>query len=152
MSQPAPTARLLLTVLRRFEVDLQRRLHEDGFTDVSVAQTNVLRHLNPEGMRLSALAADAGISKQAGSQAVKMLVARDLVRIEPDPADARAKRVIYAERGRALVARAIVHVMAIEREWAERLGEDAYVALRRDLSVLSTGNESVSGSTGFSGI
>ena len=137
MSEPAqPTARLLLRVLRRFEEALQERLHADDFDDVTVAQTNVLRHLNPEGMRQSELAHDAGISKQAASQAVRALQSRDLVRVEQDPTDARARRVVYTERGQALIHCAIDHIGALEGEWMSALGEAEYRQLRSLLQQL----------------
>lgn len=128
----------MLWALRSFETELQRRLAEDGFEDVTVAQSGLLRHLNPEGMRLGDLAADAGISKQAASQAVKLLEASRLVRVGPDPDDRRAKRVQYTRRGRALVEAAIVHIVAIEREWEVALGQRRYNAMREGLSALSS--------------
>jgi len=133
MSAQEPTARLMIRALRGFEEELQRRLYADGFQDVSVAQTNVLRHLNPEGMRLSELAADAGITKQGGSQAVKLLAARGLVAVESDESDRRAKRVVYTERGRALIACALAHIVVLEQEWSDRLGQDRFEALRSAL-------------------
>lgn len=136
MDHPKPTARLLISALRAFEADLQERLHADGYHDVSVAQTNVLRHLDLEGMRMNDFARDAGITKQAISQAVKALVARDLVRVEPDPDDGRARRVMYTERGLAMIHRAREHVLLLETAWAERLGHDRYVQLRQMLSEL----------------
>jgi DNA-binding MarR family transcriptional regulator len=131
-----PTARLLVRVLQGFETELQARLHADGFTDVTVAQTNVLRHLNPDGMNQSALARDANLSKQAISQAIRALRARDLVAVEPDPSDQRAKRVVYTDRGRALIQCAVVHVLALEQDWQGRLGQDAYHAFRNALAAL----------------
>lgn len=135
---PEPTARLLIAVLRRFEDDLQDRLARSGFEDVTVAQTNVLRHLDPDGMRLAELAHDAGITKQAVTVSVRGLVARELVTLGPDPDDGRAKRVSYAPRGKALVACAIAHIRDIEAEWSAALGEDRYADLRGALEALGT--------------
>lgn len=126
----------MLRALRRFEAQLQQRLHEDGYTDVTVGHTNVLRHLDSEGMRMGALARDAGVTKQAVTQAVRALAARDLVRLEPDPDDARAKRVVYTDRGRALVRCAVDHVAALEQRWADRLGPREYAGLRDALAAL----------------
>jgi len=131
-----PTARLMVRALQAFENQLQACLHADGFSDVTVAQTNVLRHLDPEGMSQRALAQDANVSKQAISQAVRALQARHLVEVTPDPEDARAKRVVYTERGRALIASALPHVLELERRWQEHLGADGYHALRLGLAQL----------------
>ena len=126
----------MVRALRRFEDQLQQRLHEAGYRDVTVGHTNVLRHLDPDGMRMSALAHDAGITKQAVTQAVRALKARGLVDLVPDPDDARAKRVIYTERGRSLVGDAITHIIELEHAWREVLGDDAYVSLRASLEAL----------------
>lgn len=131
-----PTARLLIAALRSFEEDLQARLVADGWTDVSVAHTNTLRHLDPEGMQMHALARDAGVTKQAVTQSVRTLVERGLVEVVPDPDDGRARRVVYTERGRRLVRAAIGHIRAIEAAWAQTLGEDGYRGLRAGLARL----------------
>ena len=132
-----PIARLMLRALRRFEDELQSKLHNDGYEDVSVALTNVLRHLDRDGMKLTELAKDAGISKQAASQAVKALVARDLVSVADDGSDGRARRVVYTERGNALVASAIKHVYELEQRWQTELGTADYQTLRKVLMFLS---------------
>lgn len=138
MSAPEPTARLMLLALRQFEAELQRRLQAGGFEDVHVAHTNLLRHLNPEGMRLSALASDAGLTKQAVGQSIRALEARDLVQVVPDPDDRRAKRAVYTDRGRALVALSIEHIVDIEAIWSDRLGSETYAALRASLAELGS--------------
>lgn len=130
-------AQQMLWALRRFEADLGQRLVDDGWVDVTVAHTNLLRHLNPEGMRLSELAADAGVTKQAAGQGVKPLVARGLVELAPDPDDGRARRVLYTDRGRALIQCAIRHLHAIEAEAVELLGDEGYAALQAGLSRLN---------------
>jgi len=135
MSQE-PTARLMVRALQAFENDLQAHLHAEGFGDVTVAQTNILRHLDPDGMSQQALAHDANVSKQAVSQALRALKARELVAVEPDPDDARARRVVYTDRGRALIAAALPHIVAIEGRWREALGDEGYEALRHGLERL----------------
>jgi DNA-binding MarR family transcriptional regulator len=137
-SPQAPTARLILAALRSFETTLQQRLHDDGFDDVSISQTNLLRHLNSDGMKLHQLAHDAGMSKQGVSQGVRTLQARDLVAVEPDPHDRRAKRVVYTDRGRALIACAIKHVIELEQDWQQHLGLDGYSAVRQQLVEMAT--------------
>ena len=52
-------------------------------------------------MRTTDIAARAGITKQAVGQIVDELEALGYVRREPDPADARARLVVYTERGKA---------------------------------------------------
>jgi DNA-binding MarR family transcriptional regulator len=135
--QNTPTARLLIAALRAFEHALLERLHADGYDDVTLAQTNALRHLDNDGMRMVDFARDAGVTKQAISQMVKSLTAAGLVTVEPDPDDRRARRVVYTERGRAMIARAVVHVIALEQAWQAEIGEEAYLRMRASLARLA---------------
>lgn len=128
-----PTARLLLHVFRAFEEDLLRRLAEAGHGDVTASHVNLLRHLDPGGLRMSALAKDAGLSKQAVSQLVRPLIARDLVALVPDPDDRRAKRVVWTEYGREVLHASIAAVGGIELAYIEALGERRYGELRESL-------------------
>lgn len=45
---------------------------------------------------------------------------------EPDPADRRAKRIVYTERGRMVFSTRREVIEGIESEYAERLGPRAY--------------------------
>lgn len=126
----------MMRALRVFEEDLQAHLAEHGFADVTLGQTNLLRHLDASGMRLGELAVDAGVTKQAVTVGVRGLVARDLVELVPDPEDGRARRVVYTNRGQRLIAAAVTQVVSTEARWREQLGEDGYNALRRTLSTL----------------
>ena len=60
---------------------------------VSAAHIHITRHLAVEGSRLTDLASAAGMSKQAMGNLVDQCEAWGLVTPEPDPLDARARRV-----------------------------------------------------------
>ncbi|MDD0816102.1 helix-turn-helix domain-containing protein [Curvibacter sp. HBC28] len=66
---------------------------------VSAAHIHITRHLALEGSRLTDLAASAGMSKQAMADLVTQCEAWGLVRREPDPLDARARRVCFTATG-----------------------------------------------------
>jgi len=68
---------------------------------VGAAHIHITRHLPEEGMRLTALAQAAGMSKQAMGTLVNQCEAWGMVVREEDPLDARAKRVVFTATGLA---------------------------------------------------
>ncbi|MFN3830157.1 MAG: MarR family winged helix-turn-helix transcriptional regulator [Tepidimonas ignava] len=66
---------------------------------ISAAIVHITRHLPLAGARLSELAASAGMTKQAMGDLVDQCVAWGLVRREPDPRDARARRIVFTPTG-----------------------------------------------------
>ena len=129
-----PTARLLLDAFRAFENELVVILDSKGFTDVTTGNFNILRHLNPEGMRLSELARDAQISKQAIGKMIKDLEHKAYVEIVSDDSDGRAKHVRLTAKGRKLIEIAITAVSTMERDYQALLGKKGYDTFRRSVS------------------
>ena len=134
--EAAPTGRLLIRLFRRFEARVVEGLVEAGFDDVTLAHLSVLRHLDLEGLRISALARDAGVTKQAMGQMVKELVGRGYIRVGPDPTDGRAKLVSYSKEGLRLIMTAREVVADLERQYRHALGEDSYHQMRQALIAL----------------
>ena len=66
---------------------------------IGAAHIHITRHLALKGSRLTELAAAAGMSKQAMGDLVAQCEAWGLVRREPDPLDARARRIVFTETG-----------------------------------------------------
>lgn len=131
-----PLARLLLKAFRGFEERLLQHLADAGHDDVSASHIHLLRHLDPGGLRMSQLAADAGLSKQAVSQLVRPLIQRDLVALTPDPDDGRAKRVVWTDHGQLVLQAAIRAATEIESDYIDLLGEETYLATRTTLERL----------------
>jgi DNA-binding MarR family transcriptional regulator len=111
-------------------------LAENGFGDVTPAQTAVLRNLGEDGSRPSDLAADAGVTRQAITKVVDELEQLDLVRRDPDPDDGRGVIVRYTDRGRAGLAIARKRMLALERAWAAQVGADRWAEVRSTLEIL----------------
>lgn len=109
-----------------------------GFEDVRPAHFTVFQHMPPEGMRLTALADAALLTKQSMGYLVDDLEAHGYVERVPDPADRRAKVVRLTERGRRVDDTVRAVILEIESEWAARLGEDEYQHLTRILRKLIT--------------
>jgi len=134
MGYRPPLQELLSTVLHTYTAEFERQLADAGFPDLSLPLgTNVLRFLNDDGMRLTAVAELAGLSKQAISQQVAYLEAHGYVTTAVDATDRRAKILLLTPRGRAsqLVARRLFG--EIEQRWHSRIGTDAMHQLRDSL-------------------
>lgn len=138
-----PTARLMILAFREFERGLLRELKKQGISDVTPADFNVLRHLDPEGLQLTILAEHAGLSKQGVGKMVKDLEGKGYLRVKADKHDARAKVVTYTRKGEALIHKAIVIVGEIEKRYEILLGSHNYQNLREGLlTLLEKGNHS----------
>lgn len=82
---------------------------------IGAAHIHITRHLALKGSRLTELAHNAGMSKQAMGDLVNQCEAWGLVRRESDPLDGRARRVVFTEVGLAWLEafrRAVAHAQA----------------------------------------
>lgn len=102
--------RLMGMALRRFDERVLHLMAHDANVplalsnlaardQVGAAHVHITRHLSRSGSRLTELAQAAGMSKQAMADLVGQCEAWDLVRREPDPHDARARRIVFTATG-----------------------------------------------------
>jgi DNA-binding MarR family transcriptional regulator len=134
----ADLARLLLNATRAFEREMIARLAEAGLDMLAPRHLPVLRALDPRsGARASAIARDAGVTRQAIAQVLAELEQLDIVEQHPDPTDARAKVVRYTPFGLRGYHSALAVFSELEREQVQRLGADRVAALKQDLRSLS---------------
>ena len=91
---------------------------------VSAAHVHITRHLAPEGSRLTDLAQQAGMSKQAMGDLVDQCEAWGLVTREPDPHDKRARRVVFTESGLLWLEAFRQAVRRAEHEFRQAVGQD----------------------------
>jgi DNA-binding MarR family transcriptional regulator len=129
----APLARLLVLASRQLADDLQDRLDAAGFRDLRLAHHQVLANLPPGGLRLTALAERARMTKQAMAELVADLVELGYLACTPDPDDRRAKRIELSARGRRSVAATVAASAAMEQELAQRITPKHVRQLRRAL-------------------
>ena len=106
------------------------------FGDVRPAHFTVFQHIPPEGIRLTALADAALMTKQSMGYLVDDLAALGYVERVPDPTDRRAKVVRLTARGRAVEETVRKVIRRIEADWAARLGQKEYQHLTRLLRAL----------------
>ena len=91
---------------------------------VGAAHVHVTRHLPLEGARLTDLASWAGMSKQAMGDLVDQCAAWGLVHREPDPLDARARRIVFTASGLDWLAAFQTAVAQAEAEFQAAVGKD----------------------------
>jgi DNA-binding MarR family transcriptional regulator len=124
--------------------EVERRMAAAGYDDVRFSHGFVFQHLLREPLTVGALAREMEVTQQRASKAASELEALGYVRREPDPADARVRRLVLSERGRAAVAAAREARAAVVGELRERLGPRRVAAaerlLRDALSALGAGD------------
>ena len=91
---------------------------------IGAAHIHITRHLALKGSRLTELAAAAGMSKQAMGDLVTQCEAWDLVRREPDPLDARARRIVFTATGLLWLEAFRLAVAQAEAEFRAQVGSD----------------------------
>jgi DNA-binding MarR family transcriptional regulator len=112
----------LVRRLERLMVDeLIERLRAAGYDDMSAAHHPVFENIDPEGTRLTTLAARAGVTHQSMGELVGTLVERGYLERVPDPSDGRARLVRLTKHGRDAVRQAVREIEQIEAGWRRRL-------------------------------
>lgn len=123
----------LWRAFRAFEESMFAALVAAGHVDITLADSDVLAFVGPDGTRSVELAKNRRISKQAAQEQVQRLAARGYLTLTPDPMDRRAKRVMLTKKGEALMR----HLVAIKRGLHDRvgteLGETGFAELRTNL-------------------
>jgi DNA-binding MarR family transcriptional regulator len=110
---------------------------EAGAPVVREAHTRLFPHLLAEhGIRITDLARALGVTKQAVQPLVAELAALHVVRVAPDPDDARARRVHLTEHGIAAMVHGTGVLLRVEAELAPRLGARDTAQLKRLLGKL----------------
>jgi DNA-binding MarR family transcriptional regulator len=127
--------RLLGHAMRRFDARVLQLMAHDvqvplalsnlaARDQVSAAHVHITRHLSLRGDRLTDLAQRAGMTKQAMATLVDQCEAWGLVTREPDPLDARARRVCFTDNGLAWVAAFRSAVAQAEAEFRAEVGDE----------------------------
>ena len=115
------TARLMVD-------ELIEGLRAAGYTDMTAAHHPVFESIDPEGTRLTTLAARTGMTHQSMGELVQMLERRGYLERKADPSDGRVSLVRLTAKGRRAVRQAVEEIARIEAAWLdrfERAGLDA---------------------------
>ena len=131
-------ARVLQLMARNVEVPLA--LSNLAARDqVSAAHIHITRHLSLTGDRITDLAQRAGMSKQAMADLVDQCSAWGLVTRQPDPLDARARRVCFTAAGLAWLQAFRDAVAQAEAEFRAEVGDDVAVVVAIGLEAYAGG-------------
>ena len=131
-------ARVLQLMARNVEVPLA--LSNLAARDqVSAAHIHITRHLSLNGDRVTDLAQRAGMSKQAMADLVDQCSAWGLVTRQPDPLDARARRVCFTPTGLAWLQAFREAVAQAEAEFRAEVGDDVAVVVALGLEAYASG-------------
>jgi DNA-binding MarR family transcriptional regulator len=143
--------RLLGHAMRRFDERVLQLMAHDidvplalsnlaARSQVSAAHIHITRHLALEGSRLTELAHHAGMSKQAMGDLVDQCEAWGIVSREPDPLDARARRVKFTAAGFAWLRAFRDAVAQAEAEFRAEVGEQVATVVAIGLEAYASGS------------
>jgi len=134
----ADITRLLLEARRALATALDADLAERGYPDLRPGHAALFLAVDRRsGSRITDLADQNRLTKQAMMAMVDDLEERGYVRRVPDPADARAKLVRLTAHGRRAAAECRRAIQALEQRTRRTLGDRTFDSLRDALEVLS---------------
>jgi DNA-binding MarR family transcriptional regulator len=110
-------------------------LSDAGYGDIGEAHLKVLRYPPPDGVRPSALAQRAKMTKQAMNYLLVQL--EELGYVRRHDGDANGRLVSLTERGWEVAALQRRTVRVTEREWAERVGEARFATFMQVLEEIA---------------
>lgn len=127
--------RLAAIVTDRVQGDLAGQ----GITDLRPAHLRIFAALGRrDGARVTEIAERLGSTKQTVGPLVDELVAKGYLHRRRDPSDARAKLVDFTPAGSAAAEAARRSAENIDRQWADRIGEQRLAECRATLWELVT--------------
>lgn len=133
-----PMVRLLNVALDEFAEQLYERMAAAGFGDIRPGHGCVFGGIDPDnGSRLTELAERACMTKQSVGEVTSDLEKRGYLERIADPEDGRAKIIRLTSHGREAYTVGRRLIDDLEREWAERYGEEPIAALRDALEAVT---------------
>jgi DNA-binding MarR family transcriptional regulator len=131
-----PTSALLRTAYNTLAASIYAAVVSGtAFDDLRPAHGNAMEQLELEdGLRLTDLAARAGMTAQSMGELVDDLEGKGYLERRPDATDRRAKRIYLTERGRENARVAKQATAEVEASLIDLLGEQRYQELRRALA------------------
>ena len=141
MPQPDPgpaTTTLLRTAYNALSAAIYRHVAQAAGAGLRPAHGNALEMLAlHDGLRLTDIAAQAGMTTQSMGELVEDLVAKGYLRRHDDPADRRAKRIYLTGKGRTTADAGTDANRKAEQQIQAALGPRQYQQLRRNLAVIA---------------
>ncbi len=128
-----------------FSHSIRNELREGDFEDLPANGPYLLGGMATQQVAASQLIRELGVSKQAASQLVDILVVRGYLTREVDPSDHRRMTLELTGRGRAAALAVRDGVEAVDAALTERLSPDELRGLRRGLVELISIKEEYEG-------
>jgi DNA-binding MarR family transcriptional regulator len=125
---PDHLPRWLEAVSRRLSADLGARLRGQ-FSELRGSHRRILQMIPPQGIRITDLAALAGMTKQALGEFIDGLERSGFVVSRRHEADGRVRMVSRTEAGDAAAEEAQAAIASVEAQWRAELGADRYDAM-----------------------
>ena len=141
MPEPGPglaTTTLLRTAYNAMSAAIYRAVAQAAGAGLRPAHGNALEMLAlHDGLRLTDIAAQAGMTTQSMGELVDDLVAKGYLRRQEDPADRRAKRIYLTGKGRQIADAGHAATRQAEEQIQAALGPRQYQQLRRNLAAIA---------------
>jgi len=129
-------ALLLLGSYRRLVDAVVVELEARGYADVRPSHDYAMRAIQRGADSASELGRSLAVSKQAAAKTIEVLLERGYVSREPDPADARRKRVQVTELGAQLLHDGELVFERLYRQLARQLGRKELAVLEQQLATI----------------
>lgn len=121
--------RILGNAVTRFETRVLALMAQAGYTETRLSHVNLTRHLDLDGTRITELARRARMTNAAMTELIDQCERMGLVLRQADPADGRARVVMFTEPGRRWLAAFGKALQKAERELVREIGQPAAEAL-----------------------
>ena len=115
---------------------IRRELAEGGFEDLPRNGPYVLGGMANRGIAAGDLVRQLGVSKQAASQLVDVLVLRGYLERHANAEDRRKLDILLTDRGRAAAAAVRAGVVSVDQELEKRLAPNDLAGFRAGLLAL----------------
>ena len=139
--QSIPIGMVAARLHRATQVDCIARLNKAGYTDLRMRHLALLEGLPREGARVTTLASQTGMSKQAMGELIDEIEANGYIERQNDPEDRRARLVVFTAKGQRAYAEAFTVLGEMERDYAETVGASRYADTRLVLDQLASSLE-----------
>ena len=131
------TPTLMRSARGAYAQSIRAQLHAMGIDDLPRNGAVILVGINTSGGPRQDLPSELGVTKQAVSQVIDLLVNRGYLEREPDPGDRRRVRLTLTDRGDDAVAAVLRGVEAVDRQLEELVSREQVGAMRSVLSALT---------------
>jgi DNA-binding MarR family transcriptional regulator len=145
--------RHLMAVARHLQSALMHALIEQhGHRALKLHFGSFMTLIGPDGARITELAEQLSISKQAVNQTINQIEDAGYVRRQPDPSDGRAKLVVLTAAGEQLLRQGAALVEEVEAEFSALIDASGVERLSANLAALYTSLDLVKPGYGRQGL